>query len=94
MKRSLRTAFAAIVALTFATMVFATEPAKPAARTKLVDINYSTETQLKAVPGVGDEYAKKIIAGRPYKSIDELKTRNIMPADSYEKIKKLIRALC
>lgn len=40
---------------------------------KKVDLNTSTQKELEDVKGVGPATAKKIIAGRPYKSIDELK---------------------
>lgn len=66
--------------------------AKAAAAAKLIDINTATEAELKAVPGIGDSYAAKIIAGRPYAKKDQLKTRNIMPAPVYEKTKDLIIA--
>lgn len=68
------------------------ELAKPAAKAELVDINTATEEQLKAIPGVGDVYSKKIIAGRPYAKKDQLKIKNIVPADLYEKIKDKIIA--
>ena len=46
--------------------------AKPAAtKTEPLDINGASEDQLKALPGVGDVYAKKIVEGRPYKGKDE-----------------------
>lgn len=38
----------------------------------LVDINSATQKELEDVKGVGPASAKKIIAGRPYKSVDEL----------------------
>jgi len=47
---------------------------------------------LKAVPGIGDAYAAKIVAGRPYAKKDQLKSRNILPAPVYEKTKNLIIA--
>jgi DNA uptake protein ComE-like DNA-binding protein len=93
----------AIVALCFGTCVLAADPSvennveprkSVAAKARLVDINTATEDQLKAVPGVGDEYAKKIIVGRPYANIDQLKSKGIIPADVYGKIAKLIRTLC
>ena len=74
-------------------------PAKPAApaaaapaKAEPVDINSATEAQLKALPGVGDAYAKKIIAGRPYAKKDQLKSKNILPAATYDKIQNQIIA--
>lgn len=102
MKKFITTILSPVIALTFGTVVFAaepvaekqTEPARQAARTRLLDINTATEAQLMAVLGVKDADAKKIIDARPYYKKNELKTRNIIPADSYEKIKKLIDAVC
>jgi DNA uptake protein ComE-like DNA-binding protein len=70
----------------------AAEKAAPAAIGSLVDINTATEAELKAIPGVGDAYSKKIISGRPYTKKDQLKTKKIVPAAIYEKIKDKIVA--
>jgi competence protein ComEA len=51
----------------------------------LLDINSATESELAALPGVGDAYAKKIVDGRPYKAKDELVSRKIVPETSYKK---------
>jgi DNA uptake protein ComE-like DNA-binding protein len=66
--------------------------AKAEAKSKIVDINSATEAELKAIPGIGDAYAAKIIAGRPYANKTQLKSRNILPSLVYEKTKDLIIA--
>ena len=66
--------------------------AKSAAKAKDIDINTATDTELKAVPGIGDSYASKIIAGRPYANKGQLKSRNILPGPVYEQVKDLLVA--
>lgn len=65
---------------------------KVAAKTEPLDINTATEDQLKALPGIGDAYSKKIAAGRPYKRKDELVQKKIVPQATYDKIKDQIVA--
>ena len=62
------------------------------AKARVVDLNTATAAELKAVPGIGDAYAAKIIAGRPYANKAQLKSRKIMPAPVYEQVKVLIIA--
>lgn len=68
------------------------QPAKPAAKTAPLDINSASVDELKALPAVGDTYAKKIVDGRPYKQNDELVQRKIVPQATYDKIKDQIVA--
>ena len=56
-----------------------------------VDVNTATQEQLEALPGVGEAYAKKIVAGRPYSSVADLSKAGL-PASTIDKITPLVSA--
>jgi len=60
--------------------------------TTLLDLNSASKADLAALPGIGDSYSDKIIAGRPYKSKSELVSRKILPSATYDKIKTMVVA--
>ena len=61
-------------------------------KAELLDINSASREQLAALSGIGEEYADKVIAGRPYKNKKELKTRKILPPSNYKQIADKITA--
>lgn len=73
----------------------AMKPATPAAppvqavkmETQRLDINTATVDQLTTVKGLNKSLAEAIVKGRPFKSVEELTTTNILPAEIFAMVK-------
>lgn len=61
-------------------------------RAELLDINTATPQQLKSLPGFGDAYVRRVIAGRPYTAKNQLVTRGVLPQSAYDKVSSRIVA--
>ncbi len=51
-----------------------------------VDLNSASRDQLVTLPGITGARARKIIAGRPFTTPDDLVTRNILTQDQFDRI--------
>src|SRR5262252_10334764 len=65
------------------------EKAAAKEETKKIDINSASADELMSLPGVGEATAKKIIAGRPYASVDDLSKAGVS-ASTISKIKSKV----
>ncbi len=70
-----------------------TKPSTPAvpfhrvnSRAQPVDLNSASKETLLTLPGITDADADRIIAGRPYKSSLQFKTRGVVSAETYARI--------
>jgi Helix-hairpin-helix motif len=62
-------------------------PPSGTSTTKKVDINAATMPELVKVKGIGNATAKKIVAARPYASLDELVTKKVMSPKQFDAVK-------
>jgi DNA uptake protein ComE-like DNA-binding protein len=81
------------VVLIFVLGMPATASSRPARQSNnsspQIDLNSASEKELETLPGVGAATAKKIIAGRPYSSVDDLSKAGVSAA-TIKKITPLV----
>ena len=68
------------------------QKAPPAAKKEPLDINSASADELKALKGLGEADAKKIVENRPYKTKDDLVQKKVVSKATYDKIKGQIVA--
>jgi competence protein ComEA len=72
-----------------------TAPARPpmttdAPKTGAVDINTASAAELKTLPGMTEAEAAKVIQARPYRDVDELVSKKVVPDAQFARIKDRI----
>ena len=65
-------------------------PAYAQAQKTLIDLNTASQKDLESLKGIGPATAKKIIDGRPYNSVEELKKAGVS-AKTIESLKPLVK---
>lgn len=66
------------------------ESGKTITSKKKISINSASAEELTGLPGIGEVYARRIVEGRPYGSVDELKNIKGIGDKTFEEIKDLI----
>jgi len=51
-----------------------------------LDLNGASATQLRQLPGIGQDDAERIVAGRPYASKDDLLRRHVVSPEQYHSV--------
>ena len=70
----------------------ATHQAAETPKAAMVDLNSATASDLKALPGITDADAVKIVQARPYKDPSDLVSKKIVSDAEYAKIKDRVTA--
>ncbi len=55
-----------------------------------IGLNSASISELDTLPGIGPVTAQKIVDGRPYQSIEELRTKKVVTSSVFEKIKDMV----
>jgi len=71
-------------------LIFGITPSYAQTPKALVDLNTASDKDLQSIKGIGPVMAKKIIAGRPYTSVDDLRKAGI-PEKTIVSIKPYVR---
>jgi competence ComEA-like helix-hairpin-helix protein len=89
MKKNIR--FYSVLALAiFSLMMVASAQQLAAAKAKKIDLNSATQAELEGLKGIGASLAGKIIAARPFKSIDDLKNVSGIGQATFDDLKGLV----
>jgi competence protein ComEA len=88
--------FAIVLSLTAGLCLAQTKSETPAhapgaATTKArIDLNRARADELKALPGIGDAEARKIVDGRPYQNPEQLVSKGVLSDAAYRRVKDLV----
>jgi competence protein ComEA len=67
-------------------------PKKVPGAAGLIDIDTTSVAELEALPGIGPVIARRIIEGRPYRSVDDLERVKGIGRKRLEEIRALVTA--
>ena len=71
---------------------FEGEDDRQAAKTEKVNLNTASEKEIAAAKGVGDKLAKELVAGRPYKTWEEVsKVKGVGTGKKLDSLKKVLK---
>jgi competence ComEA-like helix-hairpin-helix protein len=65
---------------------------KPKLAGGLINVNTATAAELEALPGIGPVLARRIVEGRPYRSVDDLGRVTGIGPKRLEEIRPLVTA--
>ena len=63
----------------------------PQCRPVKLDVNTASQAALETLPGIGPALARLIIAGRPYRLVEDLGTVSGIGAKTVERLRPLVR---
>lgn len=87
----LTTVLSILTLLSLSGPLLAKQKAREKAPAAIVDINSASQKELEALPGVGAATAKKIIAGRPFGSVNDLSMAGLS-AKTIDEIRPMVTA--